>query len=137
MSDMTEVKVVLVMIVKNESKIIERCLTSILPILDAIVISDTGSTDNTVELINGFIEKNSEKVNGKVYVDEWKNFGHNRSKSITNAQEWLRENQNSYNMRTTYLLTIDADMIFRITPEFKKEALLQKIHGASNKKTQE
>jgi glycosyltransferase involved in cell wall biosynthesis len=121
-----EVKLVLVMIVKNESKIIERCLSSILPILDAIVISDTGSTDNTVELINGFIEKNSEKVKGKVYVDEWKNFGHNRSKSITNAQEWLRENQNSYNMRTTYLLTIDADMIFRIKPEFKKDTLLQK-----------
>ena len=124
--EVKDVKLILVMIVKNESKIIERCLSSILPILDAIVISDTGSTDNTVELINGFIDKHSDKVKGKVYVDEWKNFGYNRSKSITNAQEWLRENKDSYNMRATYLLTIDADMIFRIMPEFKKNALLQK-----------
>lgn len=117
-------KLVLVMIVKNESKIMERCLNAILPIIDAIVISDTGSTDNTVEIINGFVEKHSDQLKGKVYVDEWKNFGYNRSKSITNAQEWLKENQ--YTLNETYLLTVDADMILCITPEFKKETLLLK-----------
>jgi len=109
----------LVMIVKNESNIINRCLTSILPIIDSIVISDTGSTDNTVELIETFITEH--QLKGKVYHDEWKNFGHNRSKSITNAQEWLRET--NADLSTSYLITIDADMVFCIDPKFKKELL--------------
>lgn len=112
----------LVMIVKNESKIIERCLDSVKSIIDSIIISDTGSTDDTISIIENYIEKN--KLKGKVYKDEWKNFGHNRSKSIKNAQEWLKENK--YNLETTYLLTIDADMIFKIKPSFKIDELLQK-----------
>ena len=112
----------LVMIVKNESKIIERCLSSVLSIIDTIIISDTGSTDNTIELIETFISKH--QLKGKVYKDEWKNFGHNRSKSVTNAQEWLKEN--NYNMKQTYLLTIDADMIFKIKPTFSKQMLVMK-----------
>ena len=39
------------MIVKNESKVIERCLTSCLPLIDYWVISDTGSTDGTQIII--------------------------------------------------------------------------------------
>ena len=116
------VSISLVMIVKNESKIIERCLDSIKPILDSIIISDTGSTDNTISIIENYIEKN--KLKGKVYKDEWKNFGYNRSKSITNAQEWLKEN--NYNLEKNYLITIDADMIFKINPSFQKTNLLQK-----------
>jgi len=113
------ISLTLVMIVKNESKIINRCLSSILPIIDSIVITDTGSSDNTVDLIETFLKEN--KVKGKVYHDEWKNFGHNRSKSITNSQEWLKEN--NANLSTSYLITIDADMIFKIEPVFKKEML--------------
>ena len=112
----------LVMIVKNESKIIERCFDSVKSIIDSIIISDTGSTDNTIEIIENYIKKN--KLKGKVYKDEWKNFGHNRSKSITNAKEWLKENK--YNLETTYFLTIDADMILKIKPSFKIDELQQK-----------
>ena len=39
------------MIVRNESKIITRLLESVLPIIDTYVICDTGSTDNTPEII--------------------------------------------------------------------------------------
>ena len=39
------------MIVKNESKIITRLLESVLPIIDTYCICDTGSTDNTIEVI--------------------------------------------------------------------------------------
>ena len=49
-------KIILCMIVKNESKIIERCITSALPIIDAVSICDTGSTDNTVEVIEKFLK---------------------------------------------------------------------------------
>lgn len=116
------VTITLFMIVKNESKIINRCLKSILPIVDSIVITDTGSTDNTVELIETFLNEN--KVKGKVYNDEWKNFGHNRTNSVKNAQKWLSEN--NYDLSSSYLLTIDADMIFCIEPSFKKEMLCSK-----------
>lgn len=41
---------------KNESKIITRLLESVLPIIDYYCICDTGSTDNTIELIETFLE---------------------------------------------------------------------------------
>ena len=47
-------KLYLNMIVKNESRIIIRLLRSILPIIDGYCICDTGSTDNTIELIETF-----------------------------------------------------------------------------------
>ena len=40
-------KICLCMIVKNESKVIKRCLDSVMPIITAYCIVDTGSTDGT------------------------------------------------------------------------------------------
>lgn len=40
-----------VMIVKNEAAHIERCLRSVAPVADEIVVVDTGSTDGTVDII--------------------------------------------------------------------------------------
>ncbi|WP_333609009.1 glycosyltransferase [Arsukibacterium sp.] len=40
----------LVMIVKNEARSIQRCLDSISPFVDSMLVLDTGSTDNTVAL---------------------------------------------------------------------------------------
>jgi glycosyltransferase involved in cell wall biosynthesis len=42
------------MIVKNEGKNLERCLQSAKPFVDEIVIVDTGSQDNTVEIATRF-----------------------------------------------------------------------------------
>ena len=39
------------MIVKNESAVIKRCLDSVKEIIDYWVIIDTGSTDDTKEII--------------------------------------------------------------------------------------
>ena len=51
----TEKKTItLCMIVKNESKVIERCLASVLPVIDHWMILDTGSTDGTQEKIREF-----------------------------------------------------------------------------------
>lgn len=48
------------MIVKNEEKYLERCLNGIKPILDSIdselIITDTGSSDRTVEIAKQFTE---------------------------------------------------------------------------------
>ena len=51
---MSKATLCLNMIVKNESKIIARLLTSVSPIIDSYCICDTGSTDNTVEIIQNF-----------------------------------------------------------------------------------
>ena len=42
------------MIVRNESKIITRLLKSVEAIVDTYCICDTGSTDNTVEILENF-----------------------------------------------------------------------------------
>ena len=50
-------KICLNMIVKNESHIIEETLRCMVKYIDYWVISDTGSTDNTIEVITKFFEK--------------------------------------------------------------------------------
>lgn len=113
-------KLCLTMIVKNESKIIERCLTSVKDVVDCISISDTGSTDNTVEIIENFLKKN--KIPGKVHHHPWKNFGYNRTLSAKAAQETLLELK--FNPLNTYLLLLDADMLLDVGDDFKKESLV-------------
>jgi len=88
------------MIVKNESHVIEKTLENIIkniPITHYF-ISDTGSTDNTIEIINNFFNKNN--ITGNVFEDEWKDFGYNRSLALKHA----------YN-KTDYLFIFDADDI--------------------------
>jgi tetratricopeptide (TPR) repeat protein len=94
------------MIVKNESQIIDRCLASVKPFVDYIVITDTGSTDDTVQIIETFLAK--ENIAGKVFRSEWRNFGANRTESFENVQKWLDEQH--IDRSTNYAVTIDADM---------------------------
>jgi GR25 family glycosyltransferase involved in LPS biosynthesis len=86
------------MIVKNESHIIKNTLTKLLSKIkvDYWVISDTGSTDNTKELITEFFKE--EGIPGELFEDEWKDFGHNRTKALAHAFS-----------KSKYLLVFDAD----------------------------
>jgi tetratricopeptide (TPR) repeat protein len=88
----------LCMIVKNEAEVIERCLTSVRDLIDHWVISDTGSTDGTQELIRKVLEG----ISGELYEEDWVNFGHNRTLNIQHAFG-----------KSDYLLLIDADMVVR------------------------
>lgn len=99
--------IILNMIVKNESQIITRCLDSLLWV-DGYVISDTGSTDNTILLIQEWARRNNKR--GVVRSNPWKNFGHNRTEAILQAKQWCQENK--LNFTKTYLLFLDADMVF-------------------------
>ena len=88
----------LCMIVKNESHIIENTLNHLLKYIrfDYWVIVDTGSTDNTIEIINNFFL--NESIPGKVYETPWKNFGFNRTDAFEKA----------FNL-TDYVFVWDAD----------------------------
>lgn len=114
-----ESKICLTMIVKNESKIITRCLDQVKEIVDCICICDTGSEDNTVEIIEDFLQKNH--IPGKVYHHDWKDFGYNRNLSVKASVELL--NELHFSLPETYLLLLDADMLLKITPEFHKAQL--------------
>lgn len=54
MSEDDSLSISLCMIVKNEEAVIERCLTSVRPVVDEIIIVDTGSADRTKEIISTF-----------------------------------------------------------------------------------
>ena len=51
------VKVSLCMIVRNEEKVLERCLKSVADIVDEIIIVDTGSIDRTKEIAADYTDK--------------------------------------------------------------------------------
>jgi glycosyltransferase involved in cell wall biosynthesis len=112
-------KIILNMIVKNESSIIQRCLDN-LQWVDGFVISDTGSTDNTISIIEEWGRKNNKQ--GKVCQNPWKNFGHNRTEAIIQAKQWCQAQ--NFDLTKTYLLFLDADMIFQ------GECLRDSIHLA-------
>ena len=48
-----------VIMVKDESKLIKITLISCLGVVDSLVVYDTGSTDNTVEIIKDFSIKHN------------------------------------------------------------------------------
>lgn len=93
-------KICLNMIVKNESRVIERLLTSVAPLIDAYCICDTGSTDNTIEIIESFMT--NRKIPGKIVHEPFRDFGYNRTFAAKAAAEIPGMD---------YLLLLDADMV--------------------------
>ena len=68
----------LCMIVKNEEKVLGRCLDSAKEIADEIIIVDTGSTDRTKEIAAEYTEK--------IYDFEWNDdFSAARNESFRKA----------------------------------------------------
>lgn len=88
--------VTLCMIVKNESHIILECLNSVYKYIDYWVICDTGSTDNTKQIITDFFKEKG--IPGEIHDHEWKNFGHNRTLAFRAAEG-----------KADYAWVIDAD----------------------------
>jgi glycosyltransferase involved in cell wall biosynthesis len=105
-------KISLCMIVKNEAKIIKRCLDSVKPLIDYVFIVDTGSDDDTINVINDWLLQN--KMDGKVISEPWKDFAYNRSFAMSE----LRKMKN-----IEYVFMIDADEILN----FDKNINIQKI----------
>lgn len=96
-------------IVKNESKIITRMLSSVVDIIDTYCICDTGSTDNTIEIITEFFD--SRNIKGKIIHEPFINFEHNRNVALNACHEM-----------SDYILFMDADMILNVK-SFTKDIL--------------
>jgi glycosyltransferase involved in cell wall biosynthesis len=90
----------LCMIVRNEAPVIRRCLESMLPLIDYVLIVDTGSTDNTRTVVRDFLSENN--IPGEVVDEPWQNFAYNR----TFALGKLREKR-----EIDYGLMVDADQV--------------------------
>jgi glycosyltransferase involved in cell wall biosynthesis len=99
------------MIVKNEAKVIARCLESVKPILGSWVIVDTGSTDGTQAIIRSVMQG----IPGELHERPWKDFGHNRTEAIELAR--------AYTSIGDYLFVIDADDVLAMVPRFEMPKL--------------
>jgi len=95
------------MVVKNEEKVIERCLNTVKDIIDYYVIVDTGSSDSTIEKIKSSLKN----IPGEIHNSKWVNFGFNRSEALKLAKD-----------KTDYALLLDADMTVDLH-NFNKEDL--------------
>jgi glycosyltransferase involved in cell wall biosynthesis len=82
------------MIVKNEAHVIRRCLDSVLPLIDAWCILDTGSSDGTQDLVREHLGH----LPGQLAQGDWKGFAASRNEAVRLAGN-----------RADYLLFMDAD----------------------------
>jgi tetratricopeptide (TPR) repeat protein len=89
--------IVLNMIVKNESNIITRLFDSVIDIIDTFCICDTGSTDNTVNVIQEYFD--NKKIKGRIVLEPFKNFEHNRNIALKSCIGMA-----------DFVLLLDADM---------------------------
>jgi glycosyltransferase involved in cell wall biosynthesis len=96
-------RICLCMIVKNEAPVIQRCIQSILPIIDCWVIVDTGSTDGTQNLVQECLNQ----LPGELVERPWINFAHNR----TEALEYARG-------KADFVFIIDADEVLEFDHDF-------------------
>jgi len=77
------------MIIKNEERYLEGCLSSVKDAVDEIVIVDTGSTDNSLKI--------AEKYNAKIFHFDWIN-------DFSAARNFALKNSSC-----DYILYLDAD----------------------------
>jgi glycosyltransferase involved in cell wall biosynthesis len=97
-------KLSIALIVKNEAYILEKCLSSVKE-ADEIIVVDTGSTDNTVEIAKKFTDK--------IYHFEW-------SDDFAGARNYALSKCTG-----NWILTMDADWIL----ENSIEEVLNTIDG--------
>ena len=110
---LSKTRVILVSMVKNESRILKRLMDSVKSYIDGYVICDTGSTDHTVELATNYIRDNEK--DGAVVQIPWVNFGISRTSSVTEAVKWVAEKAKAegsdWSPFHTWGLLLDGDMV--------------------------
>lgn len=98
--------IILSVLIKDNAKIIERCLNSAKDLISGLVILDTGSTDNTVTLCKDWIKNN--KISAMMGEIQFENLGHSRTKLFQLAQNFAKSKE--MDLSKTYALMLDPDM---------------------------
>lgn len=96
------------MLVKNERLNIKLTLETVKPIIDYWIICDTGSTDDTMEII----KETMKDIPGELIQRPWQNFGYNRSEVAI-----LTKN------KADYSLMLDADFLIELNGFDKKNLI--------------
>jgi glycosyltransferase involved in cell wall biosynthesis len=114
-------RLVLTQIMKNEAHVITRMLNSIRPIVDIICLVDTGSTDNTIEVVKNWGEQN--KIETHVFERAFDNFENSRNYSIEMAREITAGRGNDF-----WGFWLDADEMIEILPNFNKNNINKDLY---------
>lgn len=106
------VKLILTQIMKNESHVAKRMLDSIKPIVDGICVVDTGSTDNSIQLVKAWGQEHG--IETYVFERPFDNFENSRNFSFQKAREvFLGKNDG----HTYYNFWLDFDEQIKIDPK--------------------
>lgn len=83
-------KITAIVLTKNEEKHIARCLRSLAEVVDQVIVVDSGSSDNTLEICR--------EMQADVYENQWKNYASQFNWALDNCD-----------VRNEWCLRIDAD----------------------------
>lgn len=137
---MNSPRIILNMIVKNEEKVIGRCLESTKGFTDAVVVSDTEASDGTVKIVEAwakecdvpcFIDRQMSSGNDKRKRGAFRwpygefDFGTARTYAARAAKFWAKER--GWPPGETYLLFLDADMMLVREEQFER-SMLREAH---------
>lgn len=100
----------LVMIVRDETARIAACLAAARPYISSWTIVDTGSVDETPELVSEALAG----IPGTLHHRRWVDFGTNRSEALALARG-----------TADWLLLLDADMVVTIDPAWEPDPAVQ------------
>lgn len=106
----------LCMIAKNEAHVITRCLDSALPLIDFVLVVDTGSTDDTLEVVRKYLD--DKKLPGEVIHEPWRDFAYNRNVALRRLRE---------HAEIDYAMMLDADQILVYDADFAPERFKKKL----------
>lgn len=112
------VKLILTQIMKNEAHVAERMLNSVKSIIDGICVIDTGSTDDSIDIVKKWGEDNG--IETYVFERAFDNFENSRNYSFDKAREsFLHKGDNN----TYYNFWLDFDEQLVISPSFNKNGI--------------
>ena len=121
------IRIALCMIVKNEEKIIERCLTSLMGLVDTAVICDTGSTDATQTLVRQVLGTKWGPEGFCLFEEPFQDFGYNRTKALERTRAFVTGSM-GWPADHVFILTVDADMEVDFA-HFDKTTLEPAVHS--------